>query len=140
MSVFGFGFLSIDGGLPPAGETPTRLRDLIAGLRSGAIDAAPILGRLDPNLSDEVRALVAHRGVTVESFLANVLMAFALDVADETWRRMTGGEDKGSEHAEAAALGDLIAQAMRQVLVHGLRLEGETASEESSVRPGRRVA
>jgi hypothetical protein len=45
---------------------------------------APILSRLDPNLSDEIRPLVAHRGVTVESFLADVLMAFALDVVDET--------------------------------------------------------
>ena len=51
---------------------------------------APILSRLDPNLSDEIRTLVAHRGVTVESFLADVLMAFALDVVDETWRRVTG--------------------------------------------------
>lgn len=55
---------------------------------------APILSRLDPNLSDEIRALVAHRGVTVESFLADVLMAFALDVVDETWRRVTGAGNR----------------------------------------------
>ncbi len=138
MNSSGSGFLFIDDHFSPAGEAPHRLRDLIAGLRSGAIDAAPILGRLDPNLSDEVRALVAHRGVGAESFLAGVLMAFALDVADETWRRMTAEKDN-PDLAEAAALGDLLARAMRQALEQGLRLEGETKSPASAARPGRRV-
>jgi len=136
--MFSFGFLPIDDRLSSTGQTSLRLRDLIAGLRSGDIAAAPILSRLDPSLSDEVRALVAHRRVTVESFLANVLMAFALDVADETWRRVTGGGESVAEDAQAEALGDLIAEAVRHTLRRGLRIEGKTASPESA-KPGRRV-
>jgi hypothetical protein len=135
MNMFSFCFLSIDDHLSSTGQTSPRLHDLIAGLRSGDIAAAPILSRLDPNLSDEIRALVAHRGVTVESFLANVLMAFALDVADETWRRVTGGGESVVDDAEAGVLGDLIAEAMRQILLHGLRIEGETATQECPRNP-----
>ncbi|MGO9848450.1 MAG: hypothetical protein ACLPKT_18215 [Methylocella sp.] len=53
---------------------------------------------------------------------------------------MTGGGESAVEDAEAGALGDLIAEAMRQILVHGLRIEGETASQELSAKPGRRVS
>jgi hypothetical protein len=139
MNRFSFGFLSIDDHLSSTGQTSPRLRDLIASLRSGDIAAEPILSQLDPNLSDEIRALVAHRGVTVEMFLANVLMAFALDVADETWRRVAGGGESVVEDSEAGALGDLIAEAMRQMLLDGLRIEGDTASQELSTKLGRRV-
>jgi len=82
-----FGYLIADAESPPGSTGAPRLRDLIVGLLSGDIAAATILGRLDPNLSDEVRAMVAHRGMTAESFLANALMAFAFDVADESWRQ-----------------------------------------------------
>jgi hypothetical protein len=139
MSTFDFGFLSTEDPSAPAGDGPPRLRDLIAGLRAGEIEAATLLDRLDPDLSDEVRALVAHRGVAAETFLASVLMAFALDVADETWRRMTSGDSSDTDRAEAAAFADLVRRAVRQTLVRGLRLEGETDRRESPARPGRRV-
>jgi hypothetical protein len=122
-----------------AGRTPLRLRDLIAGLRSGDIAAAVILRRLDPNLSDEIRALVAHRGISVEGFLANVLMAFALDIADETWRQVISREESVVEDVEAGAFGDLLTEAMRQILRRGLRLAGETANQKPSATSGRRV-
>jgi hypothetical protein len=139
MTTFNFGFLSTDEPDARAGDEAPRLRDLIAGLRSGEIDAAGILDRLDPDLSDEVRALVAHRGVNAETFLASVLMAFALDVADETWRRMTEDDSEGSDKAEAAAFGDLVASGVRRALVRGLRLEGEAGRRQSPSTAGRRV-
>ncbi|MFI4994876.1 MAG: hypothetical protein ACHQAQ_03725 [Hyphomicrobiales bacterium] len=139
MSILGFGFLSIDGDLPAADRASPRLRDLIAGLRSGDIAAAALLERLDPNLSDEVRALVAHRGIAAERFLADVLIAFALDIADEAWRRVMRRGDWIAEDVEAAALGDLLTQAMHRMLLRGLRLAGETANPEPPATPGRRV-
>ncbi len=134
-----FAFHSLDGGSSRAGETPLRLRDWIAGLRSGDIAAATILGRLDSNLSDEVRAEVAHRGVAAEAFLANVLMAFALDVADETWRRIASREGSAGDDSEAEALGDLVAEAVRQTLSRELLLSGNALRQAPSAGPGRRV-
>lgn len=137
--MLGIGFLTIDGALPSTDRASLRLRDLIAGLRSGDIAASAILERLDPDLSDEVRALVAHRGITPEDFLADVLTAFALDIADETWRRVMSRGDRIAEDVEAAALGDLVAQAAHQMLIRGLRIAGETANPGPPATPGRRV-
>ena len=58
-------------------------------------------------------------------------------------RNLVSGDRCGElavEDAEAGALGDLIAEAMHQIFVHGLRIEGETASQELSAKPGRRVS
>jgi hypothetical protein len=106
-----------------------RLRDVILGLLSGDIPAANILGRLDPNLSDEIRAMVAHRGMNVESFLANALMAFALDVADESWRQAIKFREAISADAEAAAFTDLLTEIMRQKLEREVSLSWDAASE-----------
>ena len=65
-----------------------------AKFRKPLIRWRPSSADLIPTCRMRIRTLVAHRGVTVESFLADVLMAFALDVVDETWRRVTGAGNR----------------------------------------------
>ncbi len=129
MSLSIFGYLIADAESSSGSTGAPRLRDLILGLLSGDIPAASILGRLDPNLSDEVRAMVAHRGVSVESFLANALMAFALDVADESWRQAIKFREAIGGDAEAAAFTDLLTEVMRQRLEREISLAWPAESE-----------
>ncbi len=129
MSFSFFGYLIADTESSPGNAAVPRLRDLILGLLSGEIAAATILARLDPNLSDEVRALVAHRGITAESFLANALMAFALDIADESWRQAIKYREATAADAEAAAFADLLTEVMRQRLEREISLGWQTESE-----------
>ncbi|HLH12194.1 MAG TPA: hypothetical protein VKV77_10000 [Methylovirgula sp.] len=139
MSVSIFGYLIADAEPSPGGSAVPRLRDLILGLLSGDISAAGILARLDPNLSDEVRALVAHRGITPESFLANALMAFALDVADESWRQAIKYREPVAEDAEAAAFADLLNEVMRQRIDREICLEARAEKSEVHATLARRV-
>lgn len=139
MSTAIFGYFIADAEQPPENAATPRLRDLIFGLLSGEIGAATILGRLDPNLSDEIRAMVAHRGITAESFLANALMAFALDVADESWRQAVKYRESTAEDAEAAAFADLLAEIMRQRLEREICLEWRAGSSEPHVTLARRI-
>ncbi|HKH80740.1 MAG TPA: hypothetical protein VKA03_03865 [Methylovirgula sp.] len=134
-----FGYLIADAESPPGSTGAPRLRDLIVGLLSGDIAAATILGRLDPNLSDEVRAMVAHRGMTAESFLANALMAFAFDVADESWRQAIKYREPIAEDAEAEAFADLLKEAMRQRLEREVYLGRQAESSEPHMPLGRRI-
>jgi hypothetical protein len=129
MSFSFFGYLIADAETSPGGGAVLRLRDLIIGLLSGDIVAATILARLDPNLSDEIRALVAHRAITAESFLANALMAFALDIADESWRQAIKYREATAEDAEAAAFADLLTEVMRQRLEREVSIGWQTEGE-----------
>jgi len=78
-------------------------------------------------------------GVKIARRITNVLMAFALDIADETWRQVISREESVVEDVEAGAFGDLLTEAMRQILRRGLRLAGETANQKPSATSGRRV-
>jgi hypothetical protein len=129
MSLSIFGDLIADAESSPGGATAPRLRDLIRGLLSGDIAAATILARLDPNLSDEVRAIVVHRGITAESFLANALLTFALDIADQSWRQAIKYREALAEDSEAAAFADLLSEVMRQKLEREISLGWQTDSE-----------
>jgi hypothetical protein len=133
-----FGYLIADSESSSESTNVPRLRDLILGLLSGDIAAADILGRLDPNLSDEIRAMVAHRGMNVESFLANALMAFALDVADESWRQAIKFREAIADDAEAAAFTDLLTEIMRQRLEREVSL-GRDAASGTNVTLARRL-
>jgi hypothetical protein len=125
----GLAYLCVDADLASTAEVSPRLRDLISGLWSGDIAAASVVSQLDPDFCDEIRALVAHRGINLEMFLANVLLAFALDIADETWSRVVQRKESLGKNGEAVALSDLLTVAMHQMLQRGLRLRGETAGE-----------
>ncbi len=129
MSFSFFGYLIADTESSRGNAATPRLRDLILGLLSGEIVAATVLARLDPNLSDEIRAVVAHRGITAESFLANALMAFALDIADESWRQAIKYREATAADAEAAAFADLLTEVMRQRLEREISLGWQTESE-----------
>jgi hypothetical protein len=133
-----FGYLIADAETSFGGAAAPRLRDLIVGLLSGDIAAATILARLDPNLSDEIRALIVHRGITAESFLANALMAFALDIADESWRQAIKYREATAKDAEAAAVADLLTEVMRQRLEREISL-GSHAESEPHLTLARRI-
>jgi hypothetical protein len=140
MSFSLFTYLIADAESPPGSSAAApRLRDLIRGLLSGDIAASTILARLDPNLSDEIRALVAHRGMTAESFLANALLAFALDVADESWRQAIKYREAIAEDSEAAAFADLLTEVMRQRLEREISL-GRQAHSETHLTLARRIS
>lgn len=134
-----FDFLAIYSDLRIKGNPSLRLRDLIGGLRSGDIPSAPLLDRLDPNLADEIRAVAAHRRVSVESFLSNVLRTFALDAADETWRQLVERLEPISDDAEAEALGNLFAEALRRTLARDIRVGAQGVKTKPARTLARRV-
>jgi hypothetical protein len=137
--MIGFDFLAVYSDLRIKADPSLRLRDLVGGLKSGDISAAALLNRLDPNLSDEIRAVAAHRGVSAENFLANVLRTFALDAADEAWRQLVERSEPIGDDAEAEALGNLFAQALRRTLVQDVRIGSQGAKPDSARALGRRV-
>jgi hypothetical protein len=122
---------------PPSGDT-ARLRDLILGLHSGSISADIVLDRLDPAFADEIRAFVAHRGLTAENFIANSLLAFALDVADQSWRQGIKSRQSATEDPEADILADLLAEIMRQRRDRATYLAWPATARESHATFGRR--
>jgi hypothetical protein len=119
------------------GDAP-RLRDLIVGLHSGSISAAVVLDRLDPAFADEIRAFVVHRGLSAENFIANALLAFALDVADQSWRQELKSRQSRSDDPEADMVGDLLLEIMRQRRDREIYLAWPAAARESHVTLGRR--
>ncbi len=120
-----------------ASDAP-RLRDLILGLYAGNVSAASALDRLDPAFADEIRAFVAHRGLTAENFLANALLAFALDVADQSWRQGIEARQARAADPEAELIADLLTDILRQRLDREVRLPWPAAARESHVRFERR--
>ena len=119
------------------GDTP-RLRDLILGLHSGSISAAVVLDRLDPDFADEIRAFVVHRGLSAENFIANALLAFALDVADQSWRQGLKSRQSRSDDPEADMVAELLLEIMRQRRDREIYLAWPAAARESHVTLGRR--
>ena len=120
-----------------SGDAP-RLRDLILGLHSGSISAAVVLDRLDPAVADEIRAFVVHRGLSAENFIANALLAFALDVADQSWRQGLKSRQSRSDDPEADMVADLLLEIMRQRRDREIYLAWPAAARESHVTLGRR--
>jgi hypothetical protein len=120
-----------------SGDAP-RLRDLIIGLHSGSISAAVVLDRLDPAFADEIRAFVVHRGLSAESFIANALLAFALDVADQSWRQGLKSRQSRSDDPEADMVADLLLEIMRQRRDREIHLPWPATARESHVTLGRR--
>jgi hypothetical protein len=116
----------------------TGLRDLILGLHSGSVPAAVILDRLDPAFADEIHAFVVHRGLTAEHFIANALLAFALDVADQSWRQGLKSRQSISGNPEADMIGDLLREIMRQRRDREIHLTRPDTAHESHVTLGRR--
>jgi hypothetical protein len=113
------------------------LRDLILGLHSGGIPAAIVLDRLDPAFADEIRAFVVHRGLSAENFIANALLAFALDVADQSWRQGLKSR-RPSDDPEADMVAELLREIMRQRRDREIHLAWPAATRESPVTLGRR--
>lgn len=116
----------------------TGLRDLILGLHLGSIPAAVVLDRLDPAFADEIHAFVVHRGLNAENFIANALLAFALDVADQSWRQGLKSRQSHSDDPEADMIADLLREIMRQRRDREIHLAWPAAARESHVTLGRR--
>jgi len=117
---------------------PPRLRELMLGLFSGNISAAAVLDRLDPASADEIRAFVAHRGLSAEYFIAQALLAFALDVADQSWDQAIRSRRPRGDDPEADVLSDLLTEIMRQRRDRETFLGPAAAARESHVTLGRR--
>ncbi len=128
-------FVNADSSAP--GDAP-RLRDLIHGLHSGTISAGVVLDRLDPGFADEIHAFVIHRGMSAENFIANALLAFALDVADQSWRQGLKSRQSHSDDPEADMVADLLREIMRQRRGREIHLTWPAAARESPVTLGRR--
>ncbi len=133
-----FDFHSIDAHFAFDDDAPLRLRDLIAGLGSGALSASLVLDRLDPDLADEIHAVVAHRGQSAESFLAKALAGFALDAADEAWRRLSERAQPADGDAEARAFEQVLSEALRRAMARDLRI-GAAHHAAPHATLGRRV-
>ncbi len=134
-----FDFISLKPDFSVDDEEPLRLRDLIVGLRSGAIPASLILDRLDTDLSDEIRAVVAHRAVSAESFLAKALVNFALDAADEAWRQLANRAAPAAGDAEAGAFASFLSSALRRAVPRNLRIGMQGPARTGGATLGRRV-
>ena len=87
---------------------PPRLRELIVGLLSGNTSAAAVLDRLDPAFVDEIRAYVAHRGLSAENFIAQALLAFAFDIADKSWDQAIRSRRADGDDPEADVICDVL--------------------------------
>ncbi len=128
-------FVNADSSAP--GDAP-RLRDLIQGLHSGSISAGVVLDRLDPAFADEIHAFVVHRGLSAENFIANALLAFALNVADQSWRQGLKSRQAHSDDPEADMVADLLREIMRQRRDREIHLPWPATARESHVTLGRR--
>jgi len=117
---------------------PPRLRELIFGLLSGNTSAAAVLDRLDPAFVDEIRAYVAHRGLSAESFIAQALLAFAFDIADTSWDQAIRSRRAEGDDPEADVICDLLSEIMRQRRDREIFLGSAAAARESHATLGRR--
>lgn len=117
---------------------PPRLRELMLGLLSGNISAASVLDRLDPDSADEIRAFVAHRGLSAENFIAQALLAFALDIADKSWDQAIRSRRASGDDPEADVISDLLAEIMRQRRDREIFLARPDTARKSHATLGRR--
>ena len=93
-----------------------RLRDLIYGLHAADAGTSELLDRLDPDIADELHAIVAHRQIRATDFVAEALMELALDAADSVWRAAVEQRAGLQRDAEMAELGVVVVRAMRRHL------------------------
>jgi len=117
---------------------PPRLRELMLGLLSGNISAASVLDRLDPAFADEIHAFVAHRGMSSENFIAQALLAFALDIADKSWDQAIRSRRPHNDDPEADVIGDLLTEIMRQKREREIFLSPAGSAHDSPQTMGRR--
>ena len=107
-----------------------RFRDLIHGLHSGHPQAQQLLGLLDAGIADELSAIVAHRQITVDDFVAHALMQHALELADSAWQVAIEQRPGPQKTAELAHIREVIAKAIRRHLQAEVALScGEKVGE-----------
>ena len=97
-----------------------RLRELISGLHAHHVAGDDLAERLEPGIADELRAMVAHRGLRMADFMAEALMEVAFDAADAAWHNALRHRAGSHEDPEAALLSHVFEKAMR------LHLQSET--------------
>ena len=135
-----YDFASIVSDIRLDSAEPLRLRDLVAGLRSGELTAQSITDRLPPDLADEVAAVALHRGVGADTLIVSALLTFALDAADEAWRRLEERRAEPAGDGEARAFAVLLNEAVRRALDRGQRIAAPAGAEKIADFHGRRVA
>lgn len=90
-----------------------RLCDLIPALQAQNVAASALLQRIDPAISDEIRAYAAHRHVDLMDLAAECLEQLASDAADTVWQLGIDRRGAFDEDPEAALLGDILRTAVR---------------------------
>lgn len=104
-------------GLEAAATTKwMHLRDLVSGLQSGHPAARELVQRLDPEIADQLRAMVVHRGSSMADFVAEVLVSIAHETAEAAWSGALAQYSANHDDPEAALLGRIVEDAMRRRL------------------------
>ncbi len=93
-----------------------RLRDLIPALKAQNSSASALLQRIDPAITDELRAYSAHRQVDLMDLAADCLEQLASDAADTIWQLGIERHGDFDDDPEAALLGSILRQAVRSRL------------------------
>jgi hypothetical protein len=103
-----------------------RLRDLIPALKAQHWSASGLLQRIDPAITDELRAYAAHRQVELTHLAAECLEQLASDAADTVWQIGVERHGDFSDDPEAALLGSILRKAVRSRLQREQLIGSET--------------
>lgn len=102
-----------------------RLSDLISDLPANPGLAEDLFGRLDPDVVDELHAVVAHRKIELAEFVIDALTQVAVEAADAAWRNILMQRADFDDDPEAAVLGQVLRRAMQSHLHAGLMIASE---------------
>ena len=97
-------------------EGHMRLSHLIPALKARDGTANGLLQRIDPSITDELRAYAAHRGINLIDLAADCLEQFASDTADTVWQLGIERHGYRDDDPEAALLGSILSKTVRSRL------------------------
>jgi len=92
------------------------LMELIAALKGQQGRASALLDRIDPAVSDELRAYAVHRHLDLMTLAADALEQLAADAADRLWQLGITRNSRADQDAEAVLLGAVLRMAFRSRL------------------------
>ena len=104
-----------------------RLRDVIAAMRGKHGSAVDLLQRIDPAITDELRAYTAHRRIDLMDFAADCLEQLAADAADTLWQLGIERHTLITDDPEPALVSGVLLTAVRSHVQQTLCLKPGTA-------------
>jgi hypothetical protein len=90
-----------------------RLTDLIPALKAQHGSAGALLQRIDPAITDELRAYAAHRHIDLMDLAADCLEQLASDAANTVWQLGIERHEDFNDDPEAVLLGSILQKAVR---------------------------